>query len=158
MRLTLRPTAAALTLLTSLVLATPSEVAAQDADDPCDVLIDRLNRELTEKWDDLPALATALDDWTGWLRSAFSYYDLDRLESMTTGEIEQNRKTLALLRDCMPRIAMTFDRLKKRIEELQNAPSVVGSEDRLRRQRMNKIRDVEQLHAEIATALDAILD
>lgn len=157
MRPALRPLAVAVAVLATLTLATPRGLAAQDSDDPCDVLIERLNRELTEQWDDLPALTTTLGNWTSWLRSAFSYYDPDRLESMTTGEIELERKTLERLRDCLPRVAMTFDRLKKRIEELQNAPGVVGSEDRLRRQRLNKIREVEQLHSEVAVALDVIL-
>lgn len=157
MRFAFRPLAVAFALLAPLTLAAPQGLAAQDDDDLCSGLLDPINRQITENWDDLAALTVILNTWTTGIQMAFSIYEPGRLEEMSSDEIEKEKRLLVELRDCLPRIAMTFDRLKKRIEELQNAPGVVGSDDRLRRQRIAKFRELEQLHSEVGAALDAIL-
>lgn len=157
MRASIRFGMSALALLALFSLAAPSALDAQEPEDFCSQLLDPLNRQITENWDDLGALAEILDSWSAGIQAGFTYYDPGQLEEMSAERVAELKDGLVLLRDCLPRIAMTFDRLKKRIEELQNAPSVVGTEDRLRQRRIRQFREMEQLHAEVAAALDAIL-
>ncbi len=157
MRLAPRSTAFAVALLATFALASPQALAAQTDDDVCAALMDRMNRQITENWDDLQGLTVILDGWTAGIRSGFEFYQPSTLDEMSSAQVAELKSALVDLRDCLPRIAMTFDRLKKRIEELQNAPSVVGQEDRMRRHRIQKFRELEQLHREVAEALDSIL-
>lgn len=157
MRLAHRSITLAIALLTIGILATPEGLAAQSDDDPCAALLDPLNRQITENWDDLRALTIVLDGWAEGIRTAFAWYEPSTLDEMSAAEVAEYKRNLVALRDCMPGIAVAFDRLKKRIEELQNTPSVVGQEDRLRRHRIEKFRELEQLHREVGEALDSIL-
>lgn len=157
MRLVHRSAALAVALLATVTLATPQALAAQSDDDVCATLLDRMNRQITENWDNLQGLTIILDGWTTGIRTAFVFYEPGTLDEMSSAQVAELKSALVDLRDCLPRIAVTFDRLKKRIEELQNAPSVVGQEDRMRRHRIQKFRELEQLHREVAAALDSIL-
>lgn len=157
MRIPIRFATAAFVLLALFTITAPRALAAQETDDPCSELLDPLNRQITENWDDLGTLTVILEEWSTMIRTGFRYYEPGRLEEMSTSDIEALKGALVDLRDCLPPIATTFARLKKRIEELQNAPGVVGTEDRLRRRRIQQFREMEQLHAEVAAALDAIL-
>ena len=122
-----------------------------------DDAIAMMQKQITEAYDNLEALDGLLQSWTSSFQNGMEYFSPEALRDMTEAELAKAQESLKALKECLPRIRVVFDRLKKRIGELEGMLNIDLSGDRLHHRRMEKISEVEELHAEVEGLLDSLI-
>ena len=144
-------------LLTLLAMKAEPMAAHPTTANPCDDAIAMMQKQITEAYDNLEALDGLLQSWTSSFQNGMEYFSPEALRDMTEAELAKAQESLKALKECLPRIRVVFDRLKKRIGELEGMLNIDLSGDRLHHRRMEKISEVEELHAEVEGLLDSLI-
>lgn len=149
---------APLAALALLVATGAAPLAAQSTtDNPCDQAVAAMNKQIVDSYDNLEQLDALLQSWTSAIQDGMEYFSPEALRAMSEAEVTKAQDSLKTLKECLPKMREAFDRLKKRIGELEGMLGVDLSGDRLHQRRMRKIAEVEALHAEVSDLLDSLI-
>ncbi len=149
--------AAALLFGASALQGAALEPGPSNTANKCDEMVAGLQDLITQSYDNLPALDALLEEWGSSLREALPLYNRQALGRLTESDIEKRADELQVLRDCLPKIKEAFERLKRRIGQLEDLAGTSVDNSRAHSHRQRLLDRAETLHQEISVLLDEMI-